>query len=137
MENLSEFKMTSYDWYEEYELKMGEQNLRDYVNKVWKGLLELKLGESLDVIENVQPERYDLFIKIGCLFIQENNMNYEFNNQYTKIRHRYDAQEMEKTLAFFREKRRQNDARRNGQGIESGFDGTETVSPPLSDISGD
>ena len=137
MENLSEYKMTSYEWYEEYELKMGEQNLRDYVNKVWKVLLELKLGESLDVIENVKPERYELFIKIGCLFIQENNMNYEFNNQYTKIRHRYDAQEMEKTLAFFRKKRRENDARRNGEGIECGSNGLETFSSSESDISED
>ena len=137
MINLSEFRMTSYSWYEAYEIKMGEQSLRDYVNKVWLALLKLKLDESFDVIENVEPERYDLFVKVGCLFIQENNMNYEFNNEYTKITYRYDAQEMEKTLAFFREKRRRNDAGGNGDRIGSGTDGTETVPSPEQDISED
>jgi len=137
MKNLSKYKMTSYSWYEEYEQKMGEQTLRDYVNKVWKTLLELKLGQSLDVIEKVDPKRYDLFVKVGCLFIQENNMNYEFNNEYTKITYRYDAREMEKTLAFFRDKRRENDSTGDGDGIESRSDGTETVSSSESDVSED
>jgi hypothetical protein len=94
--NLSHHKPTNYDWNEKYELTMGEEELRKYVDRVWISLLKLELGEHIDILKVVAPERYDLFIKIGCLFIEEMRAwNFEFNNEYTQIRHRYEDLEIQ------------------------------------------
>lgn len=50
-------------WIKEYFEKVGEQELRDYYNKVFVCLFDMKAGDELNIVDIVSPENYDLFIK--------------------------------------------------------------------------
>ncbi len=74
-------------WYDDYERKMGGTAFRAYINRVYGELLDLKEGQFFSIPENVCPQNYDLFVKIGCLFICEMKRgNFEFNSRFTEIR---------------------------------------------------
>jgi hypothetical protein len=127
--DLRHHKMTSYDWYYEYESKMGRTEFKNYINKVWIALEKLKVGQHIDIKKHVVSENYDLFIKTCSLFIHETkSYHYEFNNEYTKIIHRYDAREMAEEFELRKRKREQNAIRANGG--QAGSDGTRTETIP-------
>ena len=116
---------------------MGEEPLRAYVDKVYISLNKLQVGQYIDILKHVAPERYDLFIKVGCLYIIETKAwNYEFNNEYTKITHRYDAREMEELLALFARQRREKELGGDGTGVGCVAVGTEIVPPPTENVPG-
>lgn len=133
--NLSHHKLTDYSWYDIYAEKMGEDVLRAYVDKVYISLNKLIVGQSIDVLKHVSPERYDLFIKVGCLYIIETKAwNYEFNNEYTKITHRYDAREMEEFHALFERQRREEKLGRDVPGTGGTTPGVENVPAQTQDV---
>lgn len=75
------------DWYYDYEKKMGEKEFRSYINRVYGELMALPEGKEFSIEDNVCPQNYDLFVKIGCLFVCEmKNENFEFNSRFTVIR---------------------------------------------------
>lgn len=79
--------MKDTDWYYDYERKMGHEQFQKYVNRIYGVLIELHEGESFSIVRHVAPENYDLFVKIGCLFINEMKYeNFEFNSTFTAIR---------------------------------------------------
>ena len=134
-QNLSHHKLTDYSWYDIYAEKMGEESLRAYVDKVYISLNKLVLGSHIDILKHVAPERYDLFIKVCCLYITETKAwNYEFNNEYTKITHRYDAREMEELHALFAKQRREKELGGDGTGVGTTTPGVENVSAPAQDV---
>ena len=100
--------LTDDSWIKEYISKMGEAALYEYKNKVYKFLYNLKVGESISIEKWVETENYDLFIKIACCFMSEQKGSYYFYNNHTTIKHVFDAQEMEKTLAVLNRKRRES-----------------------------
>jgi len=78
---------TETEWYYEYERTMGEQTFRAYINRVYGVLLDLPIGGSFSIEKRVKPANHALFVKIGCLFINEQNKeNFEFNSRFTEIR---------------------------------------------------
>lgn len=108
--DLSHHRLLSYTddtWIKEYIAKMGEKNLYEYKNKVYKQLYNLQVGQSISIVKWVTPENYDLFIKIACCFMSENNSCYYFYENYTIIKHTFDNEQLERTLAFFDRKRRE------------------------------
>ena len=57
-------------------------------------LLRIPIGGSFRIDERVRPENRELFVKIGCMFIQEGHTDYDFNDTFTTIRH-HEKAEME------------------------------------------
>lgn len=42
---------------------MGEDELREYYDKVFIRLYDMKPGEQFDITQEVNPDNYDLFVK--------------------------------------------------------------------------
>lgn len=78
--------MTDWGWVETYQHKMGSEQFRAYRDDVYALLLRMKPGESFDIDAKVKVENIDLFIKIVCSFISEDNNNYDFTTDYKKVR---------------------------------------------------
>jgi hypothetical protein len=89
--NLSDYKLTDdWSWYQRYEEMMGEQELRDYINRVYIRLDKMKVGESFDIIKLVKVENRELFIKAAGWFQrdyrkEEHDDDIAFNRFYTLI----------------------------------------------------
>lgn len=95
--DLSQFKLESLTcpiWIDKYISEMGEDKFWDYKNKVYTQLDSLKVGQSLEIKIWVKSENYDLFIKIACCFISETHCCYQFNNDYSIIKHQFDYEAM-------------------------------------------
>lgn len=122
--------LTDDTWIKEYAASMGEDKLYNYKNEVYKLLFNLKVGQSLSIIKWVKPENFDLFIKIACCFMSETNQCYFFYDNYTTIKHRFDAQQMARTFEFFERKRRENDNGADGAETELHAIRTSLVSAP-------
>lgn len=87
MEDYSRYKLTDWAWVEHYKERMGAEAFRDYMNRVYGTLLRIPVDGSIQITERVRPENRELFIKIGCMFIQEGHADYDFNETFTTIRH--------------------------------------------------
>ena len=87
MEDYSGYKLTDWAWVEHYKERMGAEAFRDYMNRVYGTLLRIPVGGSIQITERVRPENRELFIKIGCMFIQEGHADNDFNETFTAIRH--------------------------------------------------
>lgn len=136
--DLSQYKPTSYtkdsSWIDKYIATMGEAEFWKYNQKVYDLLNKLEVGQSLAVEDWVQPERFELFVKIACFYISESNCNYQINNECNIIKHTFDAREMEKTLALFRRQRREKETGGDGHGVESGQRRIEAIPSPESEV---
>jgi hypothetical protein len=77
--------MTDWSWIQTYKDRMGNKAFKEYVNSVYKRLMEMKVGDRFSIDKNVRPENTELFIKIGCMFIREGFCDYEFSNDYKSI----------------------------------------------------
>lgn len=86
MAGYEQYRMTDWGWVETYQHKMGIEQFRTYRDEVYALLLRMKPGESFDINAKVKVENIDLFIKIVCSFITEDNNNYDFTNDYKKVR---------------------------------------------------
>lgn len=86
MAEYEQHKMTDWGWVETYQQKLGSDQFRSYRDGVYALLLRMKPGDSFDIDTKVKVENIDLFIKIVCSFISENNYNYDFSNDYKKVR---------------------------------------------------
>ena len=86
MAGYEQYRMTDWGWIETYQHKMGSEQFRTYRDDVYALLLRMKPGESFDIEAKVKVENIDLFIKIVCSFITEDNNNYDFTNDYKKVR---------------------------------------------------
>ena len=86
MAGYEQYRMTDWGWVETYQHKMGIEQFRTYRDEVYALLLRMKPGESFDIDAKVKVENIDLFIKIVCSFITEDNNNYDFTNDYKKVR---------------------------------------------------
>lgn len=88
--DFSHYRMNNYFWIDSYIGKIGSETFYKFQNTVYNWLMNLKKGESIDVMQNerITDKNRDLFIKTVCLFISEGNSNYEFNENYTTVIHR-------------------------------------------------
>lgn len=91
MEDLSGYRLTDWAWVGHYKERMGADAFRDYIDRVYGTLLRIPVGGSFQIAERVRPENRELFIKIGCMFIQEGHADYDFNETFTIIRHHEEA----------------------------------------------
>ena len=130
--NLSEYatKMTS-TWIERFTEKLGsEDKFTTYVDNVYKLLDDLKVDESIRVVDWAKPETIELFIKVAICYIQSSKCCYQFNREYTIIKRQFDAQEVDKQLALLAGKRKAKIAGADGSGTTSGEEGIKTVPAP-------
>ena len=86
MAGYEQYRMTDWGWVDTYQHKMGSEQFRAYRDDVYPLLLRMKPGESFDIDAKVKVENIDLFIKIVCSFISEDNNNYDFTTDYKKVR---------------------------------------------------
>lgn len=84
-EDLSRYRLNNEDellgLYERYGSEMA-QNTKE---KIFRALLRLDRGHSYN-LANLPDEKKELAVKLCCLWIHL-NPDYEFSNDYTKIRH--------------------------------------------------
>lgn len=83
--SLVQYRMTDWDWIHIYKTRMGNDPFHEYVNNVYRQLLSIKRGTYFDITKHVQKGNYEIFVKIGCMFITEGHPEYEFSTDYTKI----------------------------------------------------
>jgi len=93
MPDYSNHRLQNWEWYTEYRSRSGREPLLQYINTVYKLLMNMKPGSYFNIEKNVRPENIDLFIKICCMFIQEQTVSSRkrehyhcFNKTYTEIR---------------------------------------------------
>lgn len=72
---------------------MGKESYEKYINNVYILLLGMQPDQFFSIEKNVKPENRDLFIKVCCMFIQEQNMSkkernfhHSFSTDYTQIK---------------------------------------------------
>jgi len=131
--NLSQHKPPSLSdptWINDYIVKMSEPDFWKYKKNVYDLLDKMKQGQSLQVEAWVKPESFDLFIKIACCFISESECCYQINRECTTIKRNFDAQNMERSLALLRLKRRAQEIAGDGTGTGSESGGTALVPAP-------
>jgi len=121
-------------WIEKHTEQMGEVRFFAYGNKIWKKLMELKVGESLYVKDWVMPQNFDLFVKIAACFVSANS-DWVFYENYSKIKHTHDSNEIRKSHELLIAKRRKAISERNGGTAESGREGSEILSAQGEDVS--
>jgi len=131
--NLSHHKPPSLSdptWINESIAKMGDAEFWKYKKSVYDFLDKMKVGQSLPILKWVEPVNYDLFIKIACCFISESQCCYQFNPEHTTIKRNFDAQNLERSLALLRSKRRSQEIAGDGRGTGSESGGTTIVPTP-------
>jgi hypothetical protein len=63
--------MKNWDWCKEYRQSLGAEAIEQYVNSVYRMILSMAPDTYFSIEKNVKPENTDLFIKVCCMFIQE------------------------------------------------------------------
>jgi hypothetical protein len=61
----------NWDWWELYKGKLGEQELSEFMNRVYNLFIKMKPGSFFSIEKNVTEKNRDLFIKMCCMFIDE------------------------------------------------------------------
>lgn len=76
-------------WIPVYAERMGWDNLREYYNNVFLRIISMRPMEEFDVVKNVSPERYELFLHCAVTAIREAEQytgnTYHIENQATVI----------------------------------------------------
>lgn len=93
MTDYSKHIMQNWEWCEQYRSQIGNLTYWKYVSEVYKLLLSMQPDSFFSIEKNVKPENIDLFIKVCCMFIQEQLASYQprdfchsFNADCTEIR---------------------------------------------------
>lgn len=72
MIDLSYYKFTDdWSWYERYAELMGEEQLKEYIRKVFLRLDQLQVGELFYIEQKVKKENWELFIKVAGWYQEE------------------------------------------------------------------
>jgi hypothetical protein len=72
--------MQNWGWYSEYRSRMGREALDKYVSSVYRMIASMAPDTYFSIEKNVKPENTDLFIKVCCMFIQEESMSRRARN---------------------------------------------------------
>lgn len=86
MNSYSIYRLMDWAWVDTYKSRMGNEAFHYYVNSVYGMLLKMNPGDRFEIEKTVKAENIDLFIKIVCMFIQEEHENYDFSNDYKIVR---------------------------------------------------
>lgn len=70
-EGLQRFRLTNWDWFQEWYDKLGADEYWAYDNYVWKQIENLRPHSRYN-IELIPEDRQELFIKLACEYIIEN-----------------------------------------------------------------
>ena len=66
MIDLSHYKFTDdWSWYDRYAESMGEEQLKEYIRKVFLRLDRLQVGELFYIEQRVKKGNWELFIKVA------------------------------------------------------------------------
>jgi hypothetical protein len=87
MPDYSHHIMKNWEWCNEYRSRMGKETCDKYVSNVYTLLLKMQPDSYFSIEKNVEPENIDLFIKVCCMFIQEQFMS----NQPRNFCHSFNA----------------------------------------------
>ena len=71
MTDYSQHRPPDWEWYHAYRSRMGAEAFGKYLNDVYRMLSGMKPGSFFSIEKNVRSENIDLFIKICCMFIDE------------------------------------------------------------------
>lgn len=72
MIDLSHYKLTDdWSWYDRYAELMGEEQLKEYIKKVFLRLDRLQVGEFFYIEQKVKKENWELFIKVAGWYQKE------------------------------------------------------------------
>lgn len=74
----------SKEWMLDYMHSLGFVEYMDYERKVFNALDILKPGKHYNIEKDVPLDKQDLFIKLGCLYIQQ-HPEVMFSDDYSKI----------------------------------------------------
>lgn len=88
MSNLIQYRLPDNDskeWMINYMHSMGFREYMEYEEKVYHALDVLKPGKYYNIEKDVPPDKQDLFIKIGCLYIRQ-HPDVMFSDDYTTIK---------------------------------------------------
>lgn len=82
------YRMIDLKWTDEYKERLGKEVFFKFVDVVYGWLMALKPGQSLSIANHakVTDRNRELVVKVCDLFIQEGNIMYEFNEEYTIIK---------------------------------------------------
>jgi|GEM_PF-6825078 len=93
MADYSKHLTKQWDWCNKYSELMGAEAFKKYVSEVYKMLLNMKPGAVFHIDKKVKPDNVDLFIKICCMFLYEQNaskakkiITHTFNASCTQIK---------------------------------------------------
>lgn len=80
-----------WSWIDHYVSVMGKSEFDRYVNRVYIRLNKMKIGDEFDIVKDVIPQNFDLFIKVTEWFMIDVNKGYndkwyKFNEEYTVIK---------------------------------------------------
>lgn len=82
MENLSAFRLNSYDEIKQLLSSPDGSRFEAYLKKVYLSLVRMNPLDFISIRKDVAPENYDWFIKACCLFIWDGNTDFTFSNDY-------------------------------------------------------
>lgn len=89
---LSHYKLTEWSWVDRYIEQMGTEDFFLYLNNVYKSIEALFPMQHYNILKSVPAEKQDLFVKCGCLYIQEHGgidkSGVKFSIDYTEL-HRF------------------------------------------------
>lgn len=89
--DLTQYKLTDdWSWYNRYSSLLGEEELKEYINKVYLRLDELQVGEFFYVEKKVKSENLELFIKVAGWYQKDHragkhNTDVAFSRHYNII----------------------------------------------------
>lgn len=58
-------------WIEEMFVRLGEEVVCKYYNRIFLRMFHMRHGESLHILDEVDPGNYELFIKCVCTCMSE------------------------------------------------------------------
>ena len=85
---LSQYRLNDWEWVDRLMAEFGKEEFWSYLNKVWKAIEDL-LPQQFYSLHQVPPEKHELFIKFGCLYIIDHGgcerCGIQFSDSYTQI----------------------------------------------------
>ncbi|WP_352422244.1 hypothetical protein [Proteiniphilum sp.] len=84
--DLSHYRLTDLSQLDSFKEKMGERKFYDYAFSVYGRLFNMKPGETFDITKKVSEENREMFIKIACSYIIDQQTPTHFNDTFTIIR---------------------------------------------------
>lgn len=71
MINLTKYIPKNKDWMKEAFNTMGEEKFGEYYNRIFLRLYDMKKGEWMNIVSEVKPDNYSIFINCLCAVIDE------------------------------------------------------------------